>query len=379
MQYRYFTKKQIKVSTLGLGCMRLPILQDDLSKIDEIKASELLDFAIDSGINYIDTAYNYHQGMSEVFLGKALSKSQRERVYLATKSPVWLVEKYEDFERILDEQLDRLKTDHIDFYLLHSLHKKAWDKILKLDVFKFIEKALEKGKIKNIGFSFHDELPLFKEIIESYPWDFCQIQLNYLDTEYQAGLKGLDYAKSKDIDVVIMEPVKGGRLATASDDIKEIWDESTIKYSPAQWALRYLFNMEGVSLSLSGMSTIDQVIENINIANETTPNSLTPKDLKLIDRVSILYKDKIKVGCTGCEYCLPCPSNVAIPNIFELYNHTYMFDSLEEAKISYKAYKEKNIDASMCIECGACEEICPQHLSIIDSLKDAESVLMNER
>lgn len=379
MQYRYFTKKQIKVSTLGLGCMRLPILQDDLSKIDEIKASELLEFAIDSGINYIDTAYNYHQGMSEAFLGKALSKSQRERVYLATKSPVWLVEKYEDFERILDEQLDRLKTDHIDFYLLHSLHKKAWDKILKLDVFKFIEKALEKGKIKNIGFSFHDELPLFKEIIDSYPWDFCQIQLNYLDTEYQAGLKGLDYAKSKDIDVVIMEPVKGGRLATASDDIKEIWDESTIKYSPAQWALRYLFNMEGVSLSLSGMSTIDQVIENINIANETTPNSLTPKDLKLIDRVSILYKDKIKVGCTGCEYCLPCPSNVAIPNIFELYNHTYMFDSLDEAKISYKAYKEKNIDASMCIECGACEEICPQHLSIIDSLKDAEAVFMKER
>lgn len=375
MQYRYFTKKQIKVSTLGLGCMRLPILEDDLSQIDEIKANELLKFAIDKGINYIDTAYNYHQGMSEVFLGNTLSKSQRERVYLATKSPVWLVEKHEDFERILDEQLERLQTDHIDFYLLHSLHKKAWEKILRLDVFHFLDEAQKKGKIKNIGFSFHDEFPLFKEIIDSYPWDFCQIQLNYLDTEYQAGLKGLDYAKSKDIDVVIMEPVKGGRLATASDDIKDIWQENPIKYSPAQWALRYLFNMEDVSLVLSGMSTMEQLIENINIASETTPNSLVTKDLDLIDRVSKVYKDRIKVGCTGCEYCLPCPSNVSIPNIFELYNHNYMFDTLEEAKSSYKTYKEKNIDATMCTECGACEEICPQHLSIIDYLKDAEEVL----
>lgn len=375
MQYRYFTKKQIKVSTLGLGCMRLPILEDDLSQIDEIKANELLEFAIDKGINYIDTAYNYHQGMSEVFLGNTLSKSQRERVYLATKSPVWLVEKHEDFERILDEQLERLQTDHIDFYLLHSLHKKAWENILRLDVFHFLDEAQKKGKIKNIGFSFHDEFPLFKEIIDSYPWDFCQIQLNYLDTEYQAGLKGLDYAKSKDIDVVIMEPVKGGRLATASDDIKDIWQENPIKYSPAQWALRYLFNMEDVSLVLSGMSTMEQLIENINIASETTPNSLVTKDLDLIDRVSKVYKDRIKVGCTGCEYCLPCPSNVSIPNIFELYNHNYMFDTLEEAKSSYKTYKEKNIDATMCTECGACEEICPQHLSIIDYLKDAEEVL----
>lgn len=375
MQYRYFTKKQIKVSTLGLGCMRLPILEDDLSQIDEIKANELLEFAIDKGINYIDTAYNYHQGMSEVFLGNTLSKSQRERVYLATKSPVWLVEKHEDFERILDEQLERLQTDHIDFYLLHSLHKKAWEKILRLDVFHFLDEAQKKGKIKNIGFSFHDEFPLFKEIIDSYPWDFCQIQLNYLDTEYQAGLKGLDYAKSKDIDVVIMEPVKGGRLATASDDIKDIWQENPIKYSPAQWALRYLFNMEDVSLVLSGMSTMEQLIENINIASETTPNSLVTKDLDLIDRVSKVYKDRIKVGCTGCEYCLPCPSNVSIPNIFELYNHNYMFDTLEESKSSYKTYKEKNIDATMCTECGACEEICPQHLSIIDYLKDAEEVL----
>lgn len=375
MQYRYFTKKQIKISTLGLGCMRLPILDGNLAKIDEKKASALLNFAIDSGINYLDTAYNYHQGMSEVFIGKALSKSQREKVFLATKSPVWLVEKHEDFGRILDEQLERLQTDHIDFYLLHSLHKKAWEKILKLDVFHFLEEAQRQGKIKNIGFSFHDELPLFKDIIDSYPWDFCQIQLNYLDTEYQAGLEGLSYAKSKDIDVIIMEPVKGGRLATASDDIKEIWDESPSKYSPAQWALRYLFNMEDVSLVLSGMSTIDQVLENINTASETTPKSLTPKELNLIDRVADLYKNRIKLGCTGCEYCLPCPSSVAIPDIFELYNHTYMFDAHKESRASYKAYKDKSIDASMCTECGACEEICPQHLSIIDSLKDAEEVL----
>ncbi len=375
MQYRYFTKNRIKISSLGFGCMRLPVLGNDLSKIDEKKASELLSFAIDKGINYFDTAYNYHQGMSELFLGKFLNKSLRDKVYIATKCPVWLTEEYEDFEKLLDDQLEKLKTDYIDFYLLHSLHKKTWDKVVELRVFDFLKQAKEKGKIKYIGFSFHDELPLFKEIIDSYPWDFCQIQLNYLDREYQAGLEGLWYAKDKDIDVIIMEPIKGGRLAKASDDIKKIWNESPIKRSPAQWALKYLFNMEEISIVLSGMTTMDQVVENIKVVNETTPNSLTTKESSLIERVSKLYNDRIKVGCTGCEYCLPCPSNVAIPDIFELYNHAYIFDALEESKNSYKTYKEKNIDATKCVECGSCEEICPQNLSIIDFLKDAEDLL----
>ncbi len=375
MQYRYFTKKQIKISTLGFGCMRLPILNKDLSKIDEKKSKELLEFAIDKGINYIDTAYPYHQGMSELFLGKFLNDSLRKKVYLASKSPVWLVEKYEDFEKYLDEQLERLKTDYIDFYLLHSLHKKTWNNILKLNVFDFLEEAKNKGKIKYIGFSFHDQLPLFKEIIDSYPWDFCQIQLNFLDKDYQAGLEGLNYAKSKDIDVVIMEPVKGGRLATAPEDIQKIWDESPVKRSPAEWALKYILNMEEASLVLSGMTTMEQLVENIKIAEASNPGCLTINESKLIDRVSKVYKDKVKVGCTGCEYCLPCPSKVAIPDIFELYNHVYIFDKLEESKESYKSYKEKNIDATKCVECGACEEVCPQHLSIIDYLKDAEVVL----
>ncbi len=376
MQYRYFTKKRIKISNLGFGCMRFPTIDNDLSKIDEKMASEMLRFAIDKGVNYLDTAYPYHRGMSESFLGEFLSNnSLRDKVYLATKSPVWLVEKYEDFERLLDEQLERLKTNYIDFYLLHSLYKKTWDNIVNLKVFDFLEDARKKGKIKHIGFSFHDELPLFKEILDSYQWDFCQIQLNFLDTEYQAGLEGLKYAKNRDIDVIVMEPIKGGRLATASYDIQQIWDESSIKRSPAEWALKYIFDMEDVSLVLSGMSSMDQVVENIRVAEESSPRSLKQEEHDLISRVSKVYKDKIKVSCTGCEYCLPCPSSVAIPNIFELYNNIYVFGSIDQSKASYNKYKENNEDATKCVECGACEEICPQHLKIIKLLKEAEEAL----
>lgn len=373
MQYRNFTKDNLKVSILGFGCMRLPIINNDLANIDVEKSSNMLKFAIDNGVNYIDTAYTYHQEQSEVFLGSFLKNGLRDKVYLATKSPVWLVEKHDDFERLLDEQLERLKTDHIDFYLLHSLYEKTYNKIVELNVFDFLKKAQQKGKIKYVGFSFHDELPLFKKIVDSYNWDFCQIQLNYLDRQYQAGIEGLNFAKDKGLDVVIMEPIKGGKLATASTQIKEIWNESDIKRTPAEWALKWLFNNNQVSVVLSGMSTIDQVIENINIADNSTPNTLSQKELDLVDRVTTIYNDKIKVGCTGCEYCLPCPSKVAIPNIFELYNNIYVFGAEDTSKTSYNKLKER--DASSCIECGACENLCPQHLTIINYLKEADKAL----
>jgi hypothetical protein len=376
MQYRYLTKNNLKISLLGFGCMRLPVINNDSANIDEIEASKMLNYAIENGINYIDTAYPYHQEQSEVFLGRYLKNGLRDKVHLATKLPVWLVDKYADFERLLDEQLERLQTDHIDFYLLHSLHEKVYRKILDLKVFDFLEEARRKGKIKYVGFSFHDELPLFKEIVDSYPWDFCQIQLNYMDRQYQAGIEGLKYAKDKGIDVIIMEPIKGGKLASAPDEIAKIMNESKTKYTPAQWALRWLYNFEEVSVVLSGMSTIDQVKENIETTDNCLPNSLSLEDLNIIDKTTEVYKRKIKVGCTECEYCLPCPSNVVIPSIFSYYNNIYVYGTEKESKDSYGNLVSKEKDVSKCIECGACEDICPQHIEIITLLKDAQKALI---
>lgn len=353
--------------------MRFPLMNEDNSEIDYEKSTDMVRYAIDNGLNYIDTAYNYHAGSSEKFVAKVLEDGYREKVYLATKNPVWLVEKYEDFEKLLDEQLENLNTDYIDFYLLHSLHKKAWDKIVKLGVFDFIEEAKAKGKIKYMGFSFHDELSLFKEIIDSYDWDFCQIQLNYMDRQFQAGIAGLEYAASKDISVVIMEPIKGGKLVNSPKEVMKIFDENEIKRSPAAWALKYLYGFEDIAVVLSGMSTMEHVKENIKTASQTS--KLTSKELEIIDRVTEVYRDKIKVDCTSCRYCIPCPTNVAIPDIFQQYNDIYVYNRLEYSQSNYKHLIENEKDASQCIECGECQAICPQGLEIIQLLKDSEENL----
>ena len=376
MQYRNFTKDNIQVSALGFGCMRFPILNDDSSKIDEQKAIEMLRYAIDNGVNYIDTAYTYHQENSEYLVGKALKDGYREKVYLATKLPSWLTDSYEDFNKYLDEQLEKLDTTHIDFYLLHSLNKERWDKIKALDVLKFVREAKESGKIKYIGFSFHDELEIFKEIIDSYDWDFCQVQLNYVDRNYQAGEEGLKYAYEKGISVVIMEPIKGGKLSNSSDEIKSIWDLNDIKRTPSQWALRWVLNHKEVSVLLSGMTTLDQVKENIKTVSNAPANSLNEKEIELIDKVTNIYNKKVKVPCTSCEYCLPCQKNVSIPDIFELYNNLYVFGTEENSKNIYRSYIEKEKGASLCIECGKCEITCPQNIKIRKHLKDAHEILI---
>jgi hypothetical protein len=374
MQYRRITREKLNVSLLGYGCMRFPVIDGDNSRIDYEESERMLRLAIDNGVNYIDTAYPYHGGKSEEFVGHALSHGLRDKVLLATKSPVWLVETYDDFIKYLDQQLVNLQTKTVDFYLLHSLHRKVWDRIISLGVFDFIKEAKDSGKIKYIGFSFHDELPVFKEIIDSYPWDFCQIQLNYMDQNYQAGLEGLEYARMKGIDVIIMEPLKGGKLANPSDDIKNLMSNSTINRTPAEFALKWVQQLEGVTVVLSGMSDEKQVEENTRTSSD--PQLLTSSELHIIHEAENLLRSRIKVGCTGCEYCLPCPSGVKIPRVFDLYNSMSVYETVDQSRNTYKDFVENGSSSLSCVECGQCELICPQQIQIIRQLKEAHEALI---
>jgi predicted aldo/keto reductase-like oxidoreductase len=370
VQYRKFGKLDLKPSLLGFGCMRLPIIDGDSGRIKEAEAIKMIRYAIDNGVTYIDTAYPYHKGNSEPLVGKALQDGYREKVYLATKLPIWLTNTYEDFDKYLNEQLEKLGTDHIDFYLLHALNEERWVKLQKIGVFDFLEKAISEGKIKYAGFSFHDELDLFKEIVDAYDWTFCQIQLNYMDENYQAGIKGLKYAASKDLAIIVMEPLKGGKLVNPPDKIKNIWDRSQIKRTPAEWALRWVCNFPEVSVVLSGMSNLDQVIENIVTVEKAFPNSLTGEELDIINEVKNKYIEMTRVNCTNCEYCMPCPAGVNIPQNFTLYNDVYMYDALEHSSFAYNNLLKEENRASSCVDCRKCEKACPQNIPISKILKD---------
>lgn len=348
--------------------MRLPTIGGDDSKVDEEKAVQMIRYAIDSGVNYIDTAYPYHGGMSEFLIGKALQGGYREKVYLATKLPSWLISSREDMDRYLNEQLERLKTDYIDFYLVHSLNTDFWQQVKKHGVFDFLDSALRDGRIKHTGFSFHDDVNLFKEIVDSYPWTMCQIQFNFMDENFQAGKEGITYAASKGMGVAIMEPLRGGYLvSTVPREVQEMWDSADKKRSPVEWSLRYLWDYPEISVVLSGMSDLSHVVDNIKMADEGFPCSLTEEEKKLISRVREVYISKMRVNCTGCQYCMPCPSGVNIPDNFKYLNNAEMFDNLEGEKLQYSGFEGK---ASKCTECGACEEKCPQHTPIREMLKE---------
>ena len=376
MNYRNFGKNNIEISTLGFGCMRFPILDNNPNEINEKLAIEMLRYAIEKGVNYIDTAYPYHGGNSEYVVGKALKDGYREKVYLATKSPVWLVNKYEDFETFLDEQLKKLDVQYVDMYLLHSIDKERWGKIKKLDFQRFFYEMKRKGKIKYAGFSFHDDFKTFKEIVDSYDWDFCQIQYNYLDVHYQAGIAGLKYAYKKGLGIVIMEPLRGGKLANKlPKEANEIFKKLNPAKSPAYWALRWVWNHPEVSVVLSGMSTMEQVKENITAAKDALSNSLSQIELNTIEKVRQTYSSKSKVNCTGCNYCMPCKNGIFIPTIFSIYNEAYIFDNFEEAKERYNSLIKIGADASKCEECGDCEKECPQHLPIRELLKESRKIL----
>lgn len=370
MQYRRFGKTEQMVSILGFGCMRLPLLPDTDGQIDEALAISLIREAIDQGVNYIDTAYPYHGqtmgegGASEPLVGRALQDGYREKVFLATKSPCWLVQQPADFDRFLDEQLKRLQTDHIDFYLMHALDTEKWAILQANDFADFLDRAIASGRIRYAGFSFHDKLPLFKEIVDAYDWSFCQIQYNYLDEAFQAGTEGLRYAAERDLGVTIMEPLRGGKLAgVMPPDVQAAFDQSPIPYSPAQWGLRWVWNHPEVSVVLSGLNQADHLAENLRTAESMLPDSLTADELAIIDQAKAIFKARTKVDCTGCRYCQPCPNDVPIPQIFKNYNNIYLFGDNDPADRQTLGQQ-----AAGCIKCGLCEEHCPQSIAIREQL-----------
>lgn len=376
MLFRKFGKMNVEVSALGFGAMRLPILDGKFDNIDEKATEAMLKYAVEHGVNYVDTAYVYHGGMSEKVLGKILRKGYRNKLMLATKLPTWLVNERKDMDRYLDEQLERLQTDHIDFYLIHGLGKDRWEHMKSLGVTDFIDSAKKDGRIIHAGFSYHDEPGNFKDIVDAYSWDFCQIQLNFMDTDYQAGEEGLRYAAKKGLGVVIMEPLKGGQLTTVVPPVvQETWGKAKTKRTPAEWGLKFVWDYPEVSVVLSGMSTLEQVKENVRLADDAHPGSLTKKEKGLIDEVKKAYESRIAVGCTDCKYCMPCPSGVNIPENFRMLNNARMFGSADSVKMAYKMFMPENERASNCAQCGECEEKCPQHLPIREKLEEVDKTL----
>jgi predicted aldo/keto reductase-like oxidoreductase len=375
LQYRKFGKVDFESSLLGFGTMRLPMRSEKRSDVDEEKAIELLRYAINHGVNYIDTAYTYHDGMSEVVVGKALKDGYREKVMVVDKLPIWLVNTYDDFNKLLDEQLKRLDVDCIDILLLHALNKKIWHRAKDMGVLEFYDRAIEEGKIKYSGFSIHDDFETFKEIIDSYKWTMCLIQQNYLDAHEQVQVKGLRYAGEKDIAVGIMEPLKGGILANPPKDIQWLWDTAEKKKSPVEWSFSWLASFPEVKVILSGMNELEQIKENIEIMSRCTENALNEDEIHLIEKVKEKYIEKIKVNCTKCQYCMPCPMGVDIPKNFTYYNNAYMFEDLNNVAHSYQTGIPRRAKASNCKGCKECEKKCPQGIKISEVLKDVDEML----
>jgi len=377
MNKRKFKKANIEVYPLGFGAMRLPLLDvADNGSIDEAEATKMIRYAIDSGLNYIDTAMPYHSQKGEEFVGKVLQDGYRKKVYLTTKLPCWQIKEAKEFNSIFKKQLKKLQVDYVDIYLLHSMQKKNWKKVKDLGVLDFLDTIKAQGKAKNIGFSFHDNFEVFKDIIDSYDWDVCQIQFNYFDTNAK---EFLDYASDKGIDVIVMEPLRGGGLVNdLPKEITDLFKSATIKRNPAEWAFRWLYNYENVKLILSGMSTMEQVKDNLRIFNEAKANSMTKEEMDIMDKAAQIFKDRILVPCTSCQYCMPCPYGVKIPTLFENYNTYSMLGNSQKNIDIYRNWKNKKEDrftADVCVGCRLCETKCPQSIIISERMIDIERVM----
>lgn len=371
MEYRNMEQLGIKTSLLGFGCMRFPLEED--GSINEEEAEKMLDTALKNGVNYIDTAYPYHDGASEPFVGRVLKKYDRSSYYLATKLPCWEVHSLEDAKNLFQSQLKRLGQDYIDFYLLHSLNEESWNRMKKLGVVSYCEQLKAEGKIKYFGFSFHDEYEVFEKILTFRSWDFCQIQLNYMDTEYQAGMKGYNLAAKLNIPLVIMEPVKGGALSSYPDDLMDIFHQAAPGKSAASWALRFVGSLPNVKVILSGMSSPEQVADNLATFEAFQP--LNQKEQKAIEKVRQALNSRVKNGCTGCCYCMPCPAGVNIPANFKLWNTYHTYQSPEFIRWQWNQEMGGTQKAKFCVECGKCEKACPQKLSIREDLKKVQAEL----
>ena len=378
MQYRSLYKEDIKLSALGLGCMRLP--QGEDKKIDRPHALKMMRTAVERGVNYFDSAYGYHGGESEVVVGEALKEIGRDKVYIATKMPCGQVQSKEDLTRILDEQLKRLGVDTIDFYLFHAVSANTWKKMLDLDALTFLDKAVEKGKIRFPGFSHHDSLDHFKEVIDAYPkWVVAQIILNYLDNLYQAGLDGCAYAAERNVNIVIMEPLKGGVLTNkVPENVAALFREADPGVTLAEWALRWMYSVPEATCILSGMSDMRQLEENLDSFDKfgrLADIGLSEAEKKLFDDAKLAFLQYNGVSCTTCRYCLPCPANVDIPGVFGHYNIIKIFNDVGQAKMRYGRMLFSGTSGGECAECGRCEELCPQHLPIMELLKEAHAAM----
>ena len=368
MEYRTLDKLGVSISLLGFGCMRLPMTTD--GKIDREEATRLIDLAYRSGVNYYDTAYTYHASESEPFIGRALTAYDRKSFYIATKLPVWEVNSLEDAERIFANQLERLQMEYIDFYMLHAMSKKRWDKMLELGVVDFVEKLRKDGKIKYLGFSFHDDYPVFEEILNSRDWDFCQIQLNYMDVNEQAGIKGYELATEKGVPVIVMEPIKGGLLAQLPDEITADFRRIAPERSMASWAFRWVASLPNVKLILSGMSNMQQVED--NLATFEKHNEFTAEEAKAISDTAEALRKRVFNGCTGCSYCMPCPHGVDIPTNFSIWNNYGIYRNAGTTKWEIGSSLAESERASNCTECGICEGSCPQKIAIRQDLKSVQ-------
>ena len=383
MKYRKFGKLDWKVSVLGFGVMRLPQKSEDMADVDEEESIRMIRYAIDQGVNYLDSGYLYHMGKSEPIIAKALENGYREKVRIATKLPVRIVESADKFDDYLNEQMERLKTKKLDFYLLHGLNGEVWPTVRDWGILDWADKKIAEGKFSHFGFSFHDDYEVFKDIIDSYDnWTMCQIQYNYMDKDYQAGRRGVEYAAEKGLAIVVMEPLRGGSLTQETpESVTKIWNEAPVKRSPAEWGLMWVWNQPEITMALSGMSTMEQVVENTEIAGRVEPGLLTTEELDIIDRVGEAYRSLRPIPCTGCAYCMPCPNGVEIPQIFQIYNDAMMYNNMQMGRFRYQMtdiLKEEQ-RGDKCIECSQCLEACPQSISIPDWLKKAHEELIQSQ
>ena len=374
MNYRK-DKQGNDISILGYGCMRFT---QSAGHVDMEKTEKEIMTAYDSGVNYYDTAYVYPG--SEAALGEILAKNKiREKVYIATKLPHYLIKTRASLDKYFNEQLKRLQTDYIDFYLMHMLTDvQTWEKLKKLGILEWIEEKKRTGAIRQIGFSYHGNSEMFCKLVDAYDWDFCQIQYTYMDEHSQAGRKGLQYANQKGLPVIIMEPLRGGKLVTRfPEEAGHIFEKYPVKHTPVQWALRWLWNQPEVTCVLSGMNSVEMVKDNVETASTVSVGELGEQEEEMLQKVVAAINAKMKVGCTGCRYCMPCPKNVDIPGAFSAYNRRYS-EGKKEAMIEYfmcTAIRKESSAASNCIECGKCEQHCPQHIEIRKELKNAKKEL----